>query len=65
MTVIILGAIALVLILIGIWHEDKLIAFEDELWEQVKDRTAYTVAHVVAWYRNKKAGRKVWHVRRR
>lgn len=65
MTVIILGAIALVLILIGIWHEEKLIAFEAELWERIKDRVLYCLAHVVAWYRNKKAGRKVWRVKRR
>jgi hypothetical protein len=64
MTVIILGAIALALVLIGIWHEDKLIAFEDELWERIKDRIAYAGAHVVVWYKNKKAGREVWHVRR-
>lgn len=61
MTEIILSAIALVLILVGIWHEEKLIAFEDMLL----DRIAYGVAHVIVWYKNKKAGREVWHVRRR
>lgn len=61
---IILSAIALVLVLIGIWHEEKLIAFEAELWERVKDRTLYSLAHVVVWHKNRKAGRKVWHVRR-
>lgn len=57
---IILSAIALVLVLIGIWHEEKLIAFEDRLL----DRVLYYCAHVIVWYRNKKAGREVWHVRR-
>ncbi|MBO5123407.1 MAG: hypothetical protein J6B99_09655 [Oscillospiraceae bacterium] len=61
MTEIILSAIALILILVGIWHEEKLIAFEDMLL----DRIAYGCAHLVAWYRNKKSGREVWHVRRR
>ena len=65
MTVIILGAIALVLILVGIWHEEKLIAFENELWERVKDRIAYTGARVIVKHRNRKAGREVWQVKRR
>lgn len=59
-----LSAIALVLVLIGIWHEEKLIAFENALWERVKDRVLYSLAHIVVWYRNRKAGREVWHVRR-
>ncbi len=62
---IILSAIALVLVLIGIWHEEKLIAFEDELWERIKDRIVYTGARVIVWHKNRKAGREVWHVRRR
>lgn len=37
---IIICAAALVLILIGIWHEDKLIAFEDWL----ADRIGYIIA---------------------
>lgn len=40
MTVIIIGAIALPLILIGIWYEDKVIAFEDWL----ADRIGYIIA---------------------
>ena len=40
MLVIIIGAIALPLILTGIWHEEKLIAFEDWL----ADRIGYIIA---------------------
>lgn len=65
MTEIILSAIALVLVLIGIWHEEKLIAFEAELWERIKDRVLYYCAHVIVWYKNRKAGQEIWHVRRR
>ena len=39
-------AVALVLILIGIWHEEKIIAFEDRAWEYIKGRTAYVVAKI-------------------
>lgn len=35
---IILCAIALVLILVGIWHEEKLIVFEDKLWRIIRRR---------------------------
>ena len=42
----IICAVALVLILIGIWHEEKLIAFEDRAWEYIKDRAAYVVAKI-------------------
>ena len=65
MTGTIIAAIALALVLIGIWHEEKLIAFEAELWERIKDRVLYCLAHIVVWYRNKKAGREVWQVKRR
>ena len=58
---IILSAIALVLVLIGIWHEEKLIAFEDEL----RERIAYGCARLIVKHRNRKAGREVWHVKRR
>ena len=59
-----LSAIATVLVLVGIWHEEKLIAFENALWERVKDRAAYAGAHIIVWYKNRKAGREVWSVRR-
>ena len=38
-------------ILTGIWYEEKLIAFEDRLWEYIKDRIAYLIAKVIIWYR--------------
>jgi len=31
-----ISTIALVLILIGIWHEEKIIAFEDKIFEKIK-----------------------------
>lgn len=43
--------IALVLVLIGILHEEKLIAFEDKMWEYIKDRIAYVIAKIIIWYR--------------
>lgn len=43
--------IALVLILIGIWHEEKLIAFEDKVAEYVCDRIGYYAAQVIIRYR--------------
>ena len=46
-----IATLALVLILFGIWHEEKLIAFEDRLWDYIKDRTAYCVAQVIITYR--------------
>jgi hypothetical protein len=46
-----IATIALVLILLGIWHEEKLIAFEDRLWEHIKDRIAYCIAQVIIAYR--------------
>lgn len=47
-----IATIALVLILIGIWHEEKLIAFEDWL----ADRIGYLIAKVIIWFRNLKKG---------
>ena len=32
-----ISAVALALILIGIWHEEKLIAFEDKVIKYIKD----------------------------
>jgi hypothetical protein len=57
---LIIAAVALVLVLLGILYEEKLIAFEDRIFEYF----AYLCAHVVAWYRNKKAGRKAWTVKK-
>lgn len=45
------ATIALVLILIGIWHEEKLIAFEEKILEYVKDRIAWCIAQIILWYR--------------
>ena len=44
-------AAALALILIGIWHEEKLIAFED----RIADRLAYLVAQVIVKHRKRNA----------
>ncbi len=42
---------ALALILTGIWHEEKLIAFED----RIADRIGYLIAQVIIRHRKKKA----------
>ena len=55
---VIFCAIALVLILIGILFEEKLITFEDKIYEHF----AYLCACVVVWHRNRKAGKKLWSV---
>ena len=48
-----IAAIALALILTGIWHEEKLIAFED----RVADRIGYHIAQVIIRHRKKKAAK--------
>jgi|GEM_PF-4966026 len=48
-----IATIALVLILAGILHEEKLIAFED----RVADRIGYHIAQVIIRYRKKKAAK--------
>ena len=45
---IFIPALALALILIGIWKEEKLIAFEDK----ILDRLAWIVAKIIVWYRH-------------
>ena len=47
--------IALALVLVGIWHEEKLIAFEDKIWDVVADRLGYIAARIVIAFRKKKA----------
>lgn len=47
MFAIIFGAIALVLVLLGIWYEEKVIAFED--W--CADRIGYHIAKAIIRYR--------------
>ena len=44
-------ATVLALILVGIWHEEKLIAFED----YIADRLAWLVAQVIVKHRRRKA----------
>lgn len=44
---IIIGAIALALVLLGIWYEEKVIAFED--W--CADRIGYHIAKAIIGYR--------------
>lgn len=46
-----IATIALVLILVGIWHEEKLIAFEEKIFEYIKDRIAWCIAQIILWYR--------------
>lgn len=60
MGAIILQALATVLVLVGIWKEEKLIEFEDRLL----DRAAYGCACIIVKNKNKEAGREVWSVRR-
>ena len=37
---------ALTLILTGIWHEEKLIAFEEKLWDFIADRIGWLAAQI-------------------
>jgi hypothetical membrane protein len=48
---------ALVLILIGIWHEEKLIAFEEKVWDYIADRIGWLAAQIVITYRKIKKHR--------
>lgn len=55
--------LALIAILFGIIHEEKLIAFEDklcnviaELWDIIADRIGYMAAKVFIWFRRLKKG---------
>lgn len=50
-----LEALALILILVGIWNEEKIIAFEDKL----VDKLAWYTAQVVINFRRIKAHRKI------
>lgn len=43
--------LALALILVGIWHEEKLIAFEEKVSDYVADRIGYIAACIVIAYR--------------
>lgn len=47
-------ALALALILAGIWHEEKLIAFEERVWDFIADRIGYIAARVYVTFRKKK-----------
>lgn len=49
-----LEALALILILVGIWNEEKVIAFEDKL----ADKLAWYIAQVIGNYRRIKSHRK-------
>lgn len=46
--------LALALLLVGIWHEEKLIAFEDKVWDVIADRLGYIAARIVIAFRKKK-----------
>ena len=54
---IVFGVLALAVVLAGIWHEDKLIAFEDKVWDFVADRIGYIAARIVIAFRKKKAAK--------
>lgn len=43
----VISTLALALILVGIWYEDKLIAFEDKVADYVCDRIGYILAQIV------------------
>lgn len=49
-----LEALALILILVGIWHEEKVIRFE----ERLADKLAWYIAQVIGNYRRIKSHRK-------
>lgn len=49
--------LALALILTGIWHEEKLIAFEEKLWDFIADRIGYIAARVYVTFRKKKVAK--------
>lgn len=53
----VLLTLALALVLVGIWHEEKLIAFEDRLSDYICDRIGYYAAQVVIWHRRRKAAK--------
>ena len=46
-----IATLSLVLILFGIWHEEKLITFEDRLWDYIADRIGYCLAKIVIAFR--------------
>ena len=48
---------ALALILTGIWHEEKLIAFEEKAWDYIADRIGWLAAQIVITYRKIKRHR--------
>ncbi len=49
--------LALALILVGIWHEEKLIAFEEKAWDFIADRIGYIAARVYLTFRKKKVAK--------
>ena len=54
---IVFGVFALALVLTGIWYEEKLIAFEDRVWDFVADRIGYVAARIVIAFRKKKVAK--------
>ncbi len=53
----VLLTLAFALVLVGIWHEEKLIAFEDKIWDVVADRLGYIAARIVIAFRKRKAAK--------
>ena len=54
---IVFGVFALTAVLAGIWYEDKIIAFEDRVWDFVADRIGYIAARIVIAFRRKKVAK--------
>ncbi|MBQ8026570.1 MAG: hypothetical protein IJ261_00475 [Clostridia bacterium] len=49
--------LALALILVGIWHEEKLIAFENRVADYISDRIGYHIAQIIIRNRKRKAAK--------
>lgn len=62
-----LEVIAVVLLLVGYLHEDKLIAFERNLWKKLRVRTApkKPALHSATYYASRKAEQRAWNERER
>ena len=54
---IVFGVFALTAVLAGIWYEEKVIAFENKVWDFIADRIGYFAARIVIAFRKKKAAK--------
>jgi hypothetical protein len=46
--------LALIIVLLGITHEEKLIAFEDKIWSYVADRIGYIAAKIYLTFKKER-----------